>query len=379
MKNIFLYALACMVLICTFPAMAQQLYGPSDKQATYETRQLFYNMQRLVDAGIIFGHHDDTAYGVGWRYKPGRSDVKSVTGSYPGLYGWDLAKIEHDSVRDINGIPFALQKKLVRQAYDRGAINTFCWHMDNPANGKTAWDTTMRTIKELLPGGAYHDVYTKWLDKGADYLANLKGPKGEHIPILFRPFHELTGNWFWWCANTSTPQEFIQLWRFTVDYMRQTKKLHNLLIVFSEADFNSEADFMLRYPGNQYTDFIGFDNYCYKSVPDYQRKLDTRLGIIDVIAAKTHKLACLPETGYEQIPQADWWTNVLLPTLAKHKASYVMAWRNGRTDHYYVPYPGQVSEQDFKKFYADSMVIFENKLTPRHIYGKYVKPIAMLK
>jgi mannan endo-1,4-beta-mannosidase len=371
MKNIYRYVVTAILLNCSIPVMAQ-LYNPCDKQATYETKQLFYSMQRLVDAGIIFGHHDATAYGVGWRYEPNRSDVKSVTGSYPAMYGWDLAKIEHDSVRDINGIPFKLQKKLVREAYDRGGINTFCWHMDNPTNGKTAWDTTNRTVKDLLPGGAYHDVYVKWLEKGADYMAGLKGENGEQIPILFRPFHELTGNWFWWCANTSTPDEFKELWRFTVDYMRVTKKLHNLLIVFSAADFNSEADFMLRYPGNDYTDFIGFDNYCYKSVPDYQKKLDMRLGILDAIAAKTHKLACLPETGYEQIPQADWWTKVLLPTLTKHKTSYVMAWRNGRTDHYYAPYPGQVSEPDFKKFFASPQTLFENRLAPLGVYGRRV-------
>jgi mannan endo-1,4-beta-mannosidase len=166
MKNIYRYAVTALLLTCSIPVMAQ-LYNPCDKQATYETKQLFYSMQRLVDAGVIFGHHDATAYGVGWRYEPNRSDVKSVTGSYPAMYGWDLAKIEHDSVRDINGIPFKLQKKLVREAYDRGGINTFCWHMDNPTNGKTAWDTSMRTVKELLPGGAYHDVYVKWLDRRA--------------------------------------------------------------------------------------------------------------------------------------------------------------------------------------------------------------------
>jgi mannan endo-1,4-beta-mannosidase len=372
MKRICFYMSTALLLIGSTCVMAQ-LNNPCDKQATYETRQLFYSMQRLVDAGAIFGHHDDTAYGVGWAYEANRSDVKSVTGSYPAMYGWDLGKIEHDSERDINGTPFKLQKQLVRDAYSGGGINTFCWHMDNPANGKTAWDTTMRTVKELLPGGAYHDVYTQWLDKGVAYMASLKGDDGEQIPLLFRPFHELTGNWFWWCANTSTPEEFKQLWRFTVDYMRVTKKLHNLLIVYSTSDFNSEADFMQRYPGDDYTDFIGFDSYCFKTMPDYQKKLDMRLGILDAIAAKTHKLACIPEIGYEGIPQVDWWTKVLAPTLAKHKTSYVMAWRNGNPNHYYVPYPGQVSEQDFKLFFNSPKVLFEKRLAPLGVYGRPVR------
>lgn len=353
----------------TLPANAQ-LFQPSDKLATKETRELFYSMQRLVPAGSIFGHHDPTAYGVGWKYEANRSDVKSVTGSYPALYGWDLAKIEHDSTHDINGVPFKLQKKLVREAYDRGGINTYCWHMDNPLNGKTAWDTTKGSVKEILPGGSAHNVYIKYLDRAADYMSDLKGADGEAIPILFRPFHELTGNWFWWCANTSSPEEFKQLWRFTVDYLRDKKNLHNLLLVYSVADFDSEAEFMERYPGNDYADFIGFDNYCRNDVPKFQRKLDERLALIDIIAAKHHKLPCLPEVGYEKVPKADWWTNVLLSTVAKHKTSYVMAWRNGRPDHYYAPYPGQVSEQDFLKFFNSYKMIFQNRLTPLGVYGR---------
>lgn len=369
MKHFF--GLTCIIIFSVFStSLKAQLYHPSDKSATEETRQLYYSMQRLVGAGVIFGHHDDTAYGVGWRLQDGRSDVKSVSGSYPALYGWDLAKIEHDSIKDINGIPFKLQKELVRQAYNRGGINTFCWHMDNPLNGKTAWDTTQHMVKELLPGGSANLIYLKYLDKAAAFLSDLKGPGGEAIPILFRPFHELTGNWFWWCANTSTPDEFKALWKFTIDYMRDKKKLHNLLIVYSVADFDTEAGFMERYPGNAYVDFVGFDNYCTRSVPRYLQQLDDRLALLDVIAAKNHKIACLPETGYEQIPQADWWTNALLPVLSKHKTSYVMAWRNGNAHHFYVPYAGQVSAGDFKLFSTRQNVFFQNRITPLGLYGK---------
>jgi len=240
MKKIFILLIA--LLFC---AVAQaQLYAPCDIKATRETKALYLSMQRLVGAGAIFGHHDDTGYGVHWKFDNDSSDVKSVTGSYPAMYGWDLAKIEHDSTKDINRLPFDIQKKRVQEAYQRGGINTFCWHMDNPANGKTAWDTTMRTVADILPGGAAHDVYVGYLDRAAKYLSDLKGKDGEAIPILFRPFHELTGTWFWWCKNTSTPDEFKTLWQSTVDYLRNKKKLHNLLIVYSVADFDSEAQFL---------------------------------------------------------------------------------------------------------------------------------------
>ncbi|BAU55483.1 glycoside hydrolase family 26 protein [Mucilaginibacter gotjawali] len=360
--------LCCIIL---FNSCAKgQLFGPSDRRATAETRELYYSMQRLQGAGILFGHHDDTGYGVNWKYDQDSSDVKSITGTYPAIYEWDLSKIEHDSINDINGLPFAVQKERVKEAYERGGINTWCWHMDNPTNGKTAWDTSRRTVADIIPGGAFHDAYVQYLDKAASYLADVKGKNGEQIPMLFRPFHELTGTWFWWCKNTCTPDEFKTLWRFTIDYMRNTKKLHNLLIVYSVSDFNSEADFMERYPGDGYVDFVGFDNYCFANTAAYAKNLDKRLALLDVIAAKHHKLACLAETGYLNIPQTDWWTNVLLPVISKYKTSYVLIWRNAGTEQYYAPYPGQQSAEDFKKFSEDSHLIFQNRLTPLSVYGE---------
>lgn len=357
------------------PVFAQQIYLPSDKLATNETRELYAGMQRLVGAGTLFGHHDDTAYGVGWRGDDNRSDVKSVCGSYPALYEWDFAKMEHKRDSDINGIPFKTQRKLVKQAYGRGGINEFCWHMDNPADGKSAWDTSMRTVADIIPGGTHHADYVQYLNNMAAYTKTFKGADGEAIPILFRPFHELTGNWFWWCRNTCTPEEFKTLWRFTIDYLRNEKHLHNLIIVYSVADFNSEADFLERYPGDDYVDIVGFDNYCTNSVKNYKYNLDKRMGLQLEIAHKHHKLACLAETGYQGIPQADWWTTVLLPKLKKYpQTSFVLVWRNWKTSHFYAPYPGQVSADDFKQFSMDEQTMFQNRLTPLGVYGKYITP-----
>jgi mannan endo-1,4-beta-mannosidase len=358
----------CSILVFLFISSKAQIYAPCDKQATLETCWLYSSMQRLQGAGVMFGHHDDTAYGIGWSAEPDHSDVKSAAGIYPAVYGWDLAKMEHDSPKDINSIPFKLQRKLVQQAYARGGINTFCWHLDNPVDGKSAWDTTQRIVAQIIPGGAYHEAYKVYLDRIAGYIKTLKGSEGEAIPILFRPFHELTGTWFWWCRNKCTPDEFKTLWRFTIDYLRNEKKLHNLLIVYSVADFDTKEQFLERYPGDEYADFVGFDNYCYKSIPAYQNNLYKRLTLQQKIADEHHKVSCLAETGYE--------TTILQPVLEKnYRTSYVLAWRNGRdNNHYYVPFKGQVSEADFKKFSQSPITMFQNRITSLAVYGKYIPP-----
>ena len=363
--------LSVMMLLCATGVDAQRIYPPSDKKATAETIALYSSMQRLAGAGVLFGHHDDTAYGVGWKYDDNRSDVKSVAGSYPAIYEWDFAKMEHKRDSDINKMPFKLQHKLVREAYDRGGINEFCWHVDNPSDGKSAWDTSQRTVQDIIPGGTHDTTYVKYLDNIAAYAKTLTGPNGEPIPLLFRPFHELTGTWFWWCKNTCTPDEFKTLWRFTIDYLRNKKHLHNMIIVYCVADFDSKEDFLERYPGDGYVDIIGFDNYCTKSVPDYQKNLDKRMGLQLDIAATHHKLACLAETGYQGIPMNNWWTSILLPELKKYpKTAFVLVWRNAGPEQYYAPYPDQQSADDFKQFSSDGSLIFQNRLSPLSIYGK---------
>jgi hypothetical protein len=360
--------LLCLIILLNACKNNEHLNEPSDKQATTETRELYYNLQRLQGKGILFGHHDDTGYGVGFKYDKNGSDIKAVTGTYPAVYGWDLSKIEHDSIHDINGLPFTVQRKRVTEAYERGGINTFCWHMDNPVDGKTAWDTARRTVADIKPGSVFYEGYIEYLNRAAKYLATLKGSNGEPIPILFRPFHEMTGTWFWWGKNTCTPEEFKSLWRLTIDYLRNRKGLHNLLIVYSAADFKNEQEFMERYPGDDYVDLVGFDYYCLKDLHTYEWNLDHRLTLTDTIAAKHHKLSAVAETGYLNIPMDDWWTNLLLPTLRQHNPSYLLVWRNSDTTQYYAPFPGQRSAEDFKKFAKDSLMIFQDRLTPMNIY-----------
>src|SRR5436190_1995311 len=81
-RNDIFYITFIIVLLCSATlSYAQQLNDPSDPKATKETKALFYSMQRLVDAGVMFGHHDDTGYGVNWKYQQDSSDVKGITGS----------------------------------------------------------------------------------------------------------------------------------------------------------------------------------------------------------------------------------------------------------------------------------------------------------
>jgi mannan endo-1,4-beta-mannosidase len=353
-----------------------KINNTADTRATKETRNLYASLKKLLVNGILFGHQDDLAYGVGWKYIDGKSDIKEVTNDYPAVYGWELGNIEHELPYNLDSVPFDKMRKYIRQGYDRGGVITLSWHADSPVYGESAWDTTHGAVQSILPGGNRHELYQSWLDKIADFMLSLKGKNGELIPVLFRPFHELTGNWFWWCRNTCTPVEYKLLWRFTIDYLRNTRKVNNLIYVYNTADFDSREGYLERYPGDDVVDIVSFDAYQYgdpRNDSSFLKNVDRRLTILEEIAREKNKIPALAETGYEAIPYAEWWTNTLWKAIGDHKISYVLAWRNhglqpGGHMHYYAPFRGQVSAKDFQEFYKLKRTLFQSDITKQYLY-----------
>ncbi len=370
-------ALMFLRLTTCFLLVSLQGFGqfrPVDSLCTPETRNLYAHLQRLTQKGIMLGHQDDLAYGVGWKYVAGRSDVKSVCGQYPAVMGWDLGHIETGKTENLDSVPFQKMREYIRFAHSKGCINTLSWHLNNPHNGKSAWDETT-TIKYILPGGESHETFKQWLVIVADFLKSLKTAKGTAIPVIFRPFHEHTGSWFWWGKKESTPEEFIALWRFTETFLQQ-QGVHNVLYAYSAAEFSSKEDFLERYPGDPYIDIIGFDTY-HRDAPEGNAKFiaDTRRMLTDLVSVgkEHHKVAALTETGLESIPEADWWTNLLYPLVKDYPLSYVLVWRNANTKHHYAPYPGHKSAADFRAFAALPQVFLEKKLSKEKVYAPVKK------
>ena len=348
-----------------------------DASATPLTKKAYASLFEIQKRGVVFGHQDDLAYGVGWKYIDGNSDIKLITGEYPGIYGWDIAHIEKKSTTNIDKVPFDKIKRYIVEGFDRGGLITISWHAPNPLTGGDAWDTTHGTVASILPNGQKHQQYIQWLDRVTAFLQALKTKEGIQIPILFRPFHELTGNWFWWCKNSCSPDEFKQLWRFTVSYLRDKRQLHHLIYVYNTADFGSSTEFLDRYPGDEWVDVLSFDRYQFEGKNGtalFNEVMTNQLTILNQVAIQKNKPVALAETGYEAIPDPTWWTTTLYPLLKKYPLAFVLVWRNhgfmpstGKM-HHYAPYPGHLSEADFKKFHSFPEIFFETKIRELKIY-----------
>ncbi len=350
----------------------------SDKKSTPETKILYENLIKLSNKSILFGHQDDLAYGVNWKYEDGRSDVKEVTGDFPAVYGWDLAGLENKSNKNIDGVPFDKMRQYIIDGHSRGGIITISWHFDNPLTGKNAWDTKPKSLASALPGGESHEKFKSWLDEGVKFILTLKDKNGKPIPILYRPYHELTGTWFWWCKNNASPEEFKALWKFSMEYF-QAKGIHNLIYVYNTADFKSKKEFLEYYPGSDYVDVLSFDNYQYNDPTkdnSFIENCQNQFKIMDEVAKEQNKIMALAETGYEAIPYDKWWTNTLMKAIGDYKVSYVLVWRNHgwqekeKKMHYYAPYKGQVSEKDFVDFYNLDNILFEKDAAKAKLYKK---------
>lgn len=349
----------------------------ADSLASNETVSLFSNLQSLAKDKVLFGHQESTAYGVGWTHEGINieSDVEKVCGDFPAVYGWDIGNIGKRTNNDC--VPFTVMKKLIIDAFERGGINTISSHMHNAYTGGNYGDVTP-SVAHILPGESHHKNFIEKLDLIADFMNDLKSENGVSIPIIFRPYHEHNGDWFWWGKGPATEEEFIQLWQFTVDYFKNERKIHNLLYAFAPARSRmtyplTTSEYLYGYPGDDYVDVFGLDNYfdldgIWNKAPLEEQKQSFKesLELIVKLAEEKNKIAALTETGSVNIKTKLWWTNWLLSGIEENeqtkKIAYALVWRNEDKDHFHAPFPGHESALNFMEFFNSPTVIFNNDL-----------------
>ena len=109
----------------------------------------------------------------------------------------------------------------------------------------TEFDATNATVE----GTWENKVFTEDLKNAAAYLKLLRDAD---IPVLWRPFHEAAGGWFWWGKDAAS---FKSLWIAMFNYFK-TEGLDNLIWVWTTE--GNDADW---YPGDQYVHIVGRDVY----------------------------------------------------------------------------------------------------------------------
>jgi mannan endo-1,4-beta-mannosidase len=359
---------------------SQKLPVPADKKATKETVNLFRSLYELQNKGIMYGHQDDLMYGSKWWYEKDRSDTKDFTGDYPAVAGFELGHIELGDERSLDSVSFTQIAQQVKAHYNRGGVITISWHANNPLTmqdpealkrrqGGTAWDVSSKeVVASILPGGKNNVLFNTWLERLATFFNSLKDDKGKPIPFIFRPYHEHSGSFFWWGTNICTDEQYVALWRYTVGFLRDNKKIHNILYAYNTDRVTILEQYMRGYPGDDVIDMLSLD--MYDRGEQFGPELDNALGFVTAEAKKRNKLSALSETGGRR-GMADWWSKVLLPVVSKYPVGYVLTWRHAyRTRFTMGGNMNQPFPDDFKNFYNSPRSLFLKEIQVPNVYTR---------
>jgi mannan endo-1,4-beta-mannosidase len=237
--------------------------------ASPEARILYRYLQRISGHKILSGQHNTPGH------KPVSAmseQVRQITGKDPAVWGSDFGFTASGN-DGIDNRPVLIAEALRQQR--QGSIITMTWHsvcpLDNEPNEwkKSVWHKmTPEQWNELItPGTPLNRHWQAQIDVIAAFLKQLRDA---HVPVLWRPFHEMSGNWFWWGEKRG--ERGIQaLWRLEFDHFVHQLHLDNLIWVWSSAspDARGLLDF---YPGPDYVDVLALDLYI-GFRPDYYDQL----------------------------------------------------------------------------------------------------------
>ncbi|MGS2763536.1 glycosyl hydrolase [Sinomicrobium sp. M5D2P9] len=243
------------------PVCAQQ---PVNKNATEEARQLLSYIYTLGDQ-ILTGQHSYNENPSGFY-----NDAQKITGKYPAVWGTDLYWNQEENPGD----------RIVDEAFkmhEKGAIITIMWHVGRPTDDAPYnWqESVQKPISEndwkqlLTPGSGIHK---RWLAQADTIAKTLKKLQQHHIPVLWRPYHEMNGVWFWW-GNKPGKDGYIKLWKMLYKRLTDHHKLNNLIWVWNangprDIPYDEAYDYKKFYPGADYVDILATDVYHY----DYEQK-----------------------------------------------------------------------------------------------------------
>jgi mannan endo-1,4-beta-mannosidase len=248
-KSLTMKYISCFLLAALLISGCRTAQAPANPHANARAIAVLKYFQALdarPDKRIVSGQFSDFGDGADLRLA---TEIHDRTGHWPALLGADYA--------GQGGITTEAPNRAVLKYWQQGGLVTLSAHLYNPARTNVPFgglrdkDVDLNTL--LATNTEAHARWMRELDRIADGLQQLKD---QGVVVLWRPFHEMNGGWFWWGGKD--PQSFVRLWRQMFDYYTKTKGLDNLLWVYGP---NHGTNTVAYYPGNRYVDLVGLDAY----------------------------------------------------------------------------------------------------------------------
>ena len=259
-------------------AQNREPVSPKSSKEAKALLNIFYNISGKY---ILTGQHN----------YPNAKDrntlfAKQYIGKTPVIYSTDWGFSENGDKDNYLARP-EIVKEVIRQ-HQLGSVITICWHAvpptdDEPTTFRPLPDADPNELKSvqgnlldqqfidvLTPGT---DLYKKWCAQVDTIAVYLKKLQDAGVPVLWRPYHEMNGEWFWWGGRHGeygTKELYKQIYDRLVNY----HKLNNLIWVWSvDRVHNPDMNYSHYYPGNEYVDILALDVYGSDFKKDYYNSL----------------------------------------------------------------------------------------------------------
>lgn len=280
---------------------------PCNPNASMEVAAVVKFLSELSGRGIIIGQHTKT------KAQEELSYLQKYTGKLPALCGFELLSYspnirletcDEECLKEVYENKDTLEEAW-EWAEKKGLI-TFTWHWFSPIGGADksfyARNTDYDASKALTQGTEENKAFISDMDHMAEILKRFRD---KHIPIIWRPFHEADGSWFWWGSHGSEVAK--GLYRFMYDRYTNYHKLDNLIWVWNSPQKEG-------YVGDDVCDVISRD--LYTAAHQHTDLAESYKELIQITPA--NKIVAIGEIG--AMPS--------LPSLSKTKIPWVwfMTW-----------------------------------------------------
>ncbi|MGN0578825.1 MAG: glycosyl hydrolase [Ruminiclostridium sp.] len=266
--------------------MSDKIFTPTNPNAQDCVKKVMKYLSDITYEKIVTGQHTQTLAQQELHY------IKSVTGKQPALLGFELlsyspninySDTDEECMKEV-AENYGTLKKAWEWAEEKGLI-TFTWHWFSPLGGRSksffSVNTDFDADKAVTPGTPENTA----LISDMDVMAGLLRPFcDKQIPILWRPFHEGDGDWFWWGAKGAQPLK--QLWRIMYHRFTRLHRLNNLIWVW-----NSPVPEC--YPGDDVVDIISRDMYP----PEHEHTSQSEMYYNLKAVTSEPKITLIGETG----------------------------------------------------------------------------------
>ena len=240
----------------TVQFVVAQQYEPVNKNASTETQELLNYLYSISGKKTLSGQHN-----YGHEITRSTDSIIAFTGKTPAIWGSDFIHRDFEVDIDLNN---TVEQAILQ--HKQGAIITLMYHQGRPyadSIGHFRDKFTNEEWKQLVtPGTAIHQTWLHDIDKVAGYLTKLQKQK---IPVLWRPYHEMNGGWFWWGQRLGD-NGYKKLWKMLYERYTNHHQLNNLIWVWNanapiHGRKGPSMEYVDYFPGHEFVDVLAADIY----------------------------------------------------------------------------------------------------------------------